>query len=109
MNISNLFPSRYLRAVDLNGKTVTYTIKEFRKFDVQDESKPGVLLQETEKIFILNKTNLKFLGNIYSNETDIWIGKKITLYTSKTQYQGNEYDCIRIRKPDLPSSSGIPV
>ncbi|MCA9047422.1 MAG: hypothetical protein KDA89_01760 [Planctomycetaceae bacterium] len=45
----------------------------------------------------MNKTNALIISGLYSDETDEWIGCRITLYPTETQFGAKMVDCIRIR------------
>ena len=58
MKFSQMFPSKYLRADDLNGATVTATIAKIELEEIaDDEVKPVLSFQGREKKLVLNKTN----------------------------------------------------
>lgn len=109
MNITAAFPSKFLRAADLEGDAV-FTIK---KVDVETvgqgkdaEDKPVVYFKETDKGLALNKTNANTISNLYTGETNEWVGKQITLYATEVQY-GSEMTLgirVRAKKPmQLPA------
>ena len=100
MNINQAFPSNYLRAADLNGKTPTMTITEVKLETVGDDRKLVVYFKGTDKGLVLNKTNANSISDILGSEdTDDWAGKRIMLITAKVEYQGKRVPAIRVEEP----------
>jgi len=89
-----------LEAADLNGKDVPVTIKSVGFSIVGEEktTKGVVLFEEFPRGLVLNRTNLKRIVARHGNETDAWVGKKITLYASETDFAGKTVPCIRVRE-----------
>jgi hypothetical protein len=54
----------------------------------QAEEKPVVSFRETDKTFVLNKTNSNTIAGLYGNETDQWVGKQIVLFPTEVEFQG---------------------
>lgn len=114
-----LFPTEYVGAHDLRGRDVPHTIKSvsielLTMTGGAKEKKPVVQFRETwAKKLILNKTNAKIIAAQFGKDTEKWIGKKIVLYPTTTQFGPNTVDCIRVREgkatrnqppaPELPA------
>jgi hypothetical protein len=100
MNIKTAFPSNYLKAAELTGD-VTYTIKgvevETLGQGKDAEDKPVVYFNESDKGLVLNKTNAATIGEMYGDETNNWIGKRITVYPASVPFQGKMTQAIRVR------------
>ena len=84
MDVELLFPSRYLKACDLQGRDATVTIVhvELGELTMRGGStkKRGVItLAKTEKLLVLNRTNAESIVKLYGRDTDKWIGRAITL------------------------------
>lgn len=97
----------WLYSEDLDGRDVTVTIDTVTQGELIGEGgrktrKPRVTFRGAKKPLALNATNAKTIATLYGNRTEGWIGKAITLYTSTTQYGGQETECIRVR-PMVPS------
>src|SRR5688500_9223445 len=108
MNISTAFPSKYLKAAELEADTV-FTIDRIEMENVApqgkpDEIKPVVYFQEDERGVVLNKTNSETISSLYGPETDDWVGKQITLFATEVDFQGKQVLAIRVRlkKPGAP-------
>ena len=97
MNIKKSFPSRWLKASDLNGRAVKVEIDKVIDEDIGGEDKPVLYFAGKEKGVVLNKTNADVLADAFGDETDEWAGSKVELYPAKTQFQGKLVDCIRVR------------
>lgn len=105
MRASQMFPSRFLKSVDLvNPETEEFreanlTIESFAIEEVgQDgDQKPVLHFTETKKALTLNKTNLTTLANNIGDETDNWPGQRVTLYVTQDTYGGQTYDVVRVK------------
>lgn len=100
------FESAWLRAEDLNGKDFTLTISGFGEGKLPD-GKTQVYLEfkGTEKKLGVNRTNGNIIADVLgTDEMDDWVGKKITLYPTKTEFQGKRVACIRVRD-DVPQQA----
>lgn len=104
MDINAAFPSKYVRACDLQGQDRTLAISSVVMDDVGDhEPKPVVYFNGTDKGLVLNKTNANVIAGLYGPNTDGWIGQRITLFPTQTDFQGKQVECIRVRmqKPQV--------
>ena len=100
MNIKTAFPSKWIRAADLQCRDITLTIARFSsEEEVANDgtTKPVIFFHGTEKGLVLNVVNADTIAAIAGEETDVWIGQQITLYPTKTDFGGKRVDCIRIR------------
>ena len=66
--------------------------------------KPLAYFKESKsgKPLALNATNCKAIAGMYGNDTDGWIGKRVTLFPTTTQMGSETVECIRVR-PKVPS------
>jgi len=103
MIIDTVFPSKYLKAADLQGKRLTVTIAVVAMETIGSDRRAVVYFQEIEKGLVLNKTNANMIKEITgSGETGNWIGTKIVLYPTRVDFQGRRVDSIRVdRVADL--------
>jgi hypothetical protein len=86
--------SKYLKAADLNGKSIKVMISsvalvEFDN-DGEKETKPCLSLQDKEKKVVCNATSVMTLGNAYGFDSDGWINKEIGLSTKYYEGVGKE-------------------
>lgn len=100
MNIQTAFPSRFLRAADFDEDR-TVTIREVKTEIVGQgkdaEEKPVVYFTEVEQGLALNKTNSEAIASLYGYETDEWVGKRITLFSTEVDFGGKPTLAIRVR------------
>ena len=98
MNISEAFPSKYLKASDLQNQSWTVTIKDCLIEEIGDhDRKPVLYFQEAEKGMVLNRTNADTIALHLSNDTDRWKGMKIEMFTQAVPFQGRSVPAIRVR------------
>lgn len=106
MKISQLFPSKFVKAADLNGKTVTLTISglviEELGHGTEKERKPVLYFQKATKGLVLNRTNAMTIAGLYGDEADEWPGKRISIYPTRVRAFGVMQDTIRI-KEEIPA------
>jgi hypothetical protein len=106
MRISEAFPSNFLRAADLQGRNVRVTIASVDMEEVGDAPKPVLHFEGKDKGLILNKTNSNNIAAVYSDETDLWAGKEVVLYTTMVDFQGRTVEAIRVRRPAAKDGAG---
>ena len=104
MKVNELFPSKYLRASDLDGDTVV-TIKSLMVEEIGGERKPVMYFPEIAQGLVLNKTNTGIIASLYDNETDNWPGRKIILYSTEVDFRGEIVDAVRVRR-QIPEDGG---
>ena len=103
-----IFTSNYLKATDLQGRTVRVTIEDVTMEKVGEDTKAILHLVGKEKSIVLNKTNWGTLEQMcQSDDSDHWRGWMVTLYPTKVDYQGKRVDAIRI--DDRPGSATPPT
>ena len=110
MKVSKLFPSKFIRADDLDGHEVECTIGDVRVDDVAGDGsdrKPILFFEGKEKGLVMNKTNSMVIASSYGDDTDAWRGKPVVLYPTQTQFQGKLVPCIRVRIP-VPAAKDEP-
>jgi hypothetical protein len=99
----------FLFAFDLDGKAVTVTIDRVKGGELTGEGgkktkKPLCYFREgrAKKPLALNSTNCKAIAAMYGNDTDQWVGKRITIFPTTTNFGSDVVDCIRV-KPGIPN------
>jgi hypothetical protein len=95
--VSQLYPSRYLYAADLNGEAMVAEIARVQEVTLEDKSKIAVHFAAMDKALVLNKTNARAIASLHGDDPAKWISKKIELYPTKVWFDGQMVDCIRIR------------
>jgi hypothetical protein len=103
MNVNDIFPTRFVAAADLNGKSFTLTIRSVTLEDMQSHdnktvTKPVAWFTNAAKGLVLNRTNTMIIADLYGPETDDWVGKQIIIYATKVRAFGKMEDAIRVRE-----------
>jgi hypothetical protein len=101
-SINDLYPSTYLKAADLKGKTVKAVIDRLEVEEVGDGNKPVLYFEGKDRGIVLNKTNALTLQEAYGDETDDWTGKGVELFSEKVAFEGRRVDGLRVRAVELP-------
>jgi hypothetical protein len=100
MKISNAFPSKYLKASDLQDRNVAVTMSHVELEDVGDsERKPVLHFHGKNKGLVLNKTNSRVIAAAYGDDTDDWDGKPVVLFPAMVDFRGDQVEAIRVRAP----------
>lgn len=107
MKISEVYPTKYVTAADLQGRTIMLTIKavtldEMMTHDNKKVLKPVAWFERTAKGLVMNATNARVIANLYGDDTDGWSGKRISIYPTQVKAFGKMQDCIRVRE-EIPA------
>jgi hypothetical protein len=103
MHYEALFPNRWLKASDLEGKDVTVRISGVTKEKMQDGKVKGMIhFDGTEKELMLNRTNAEACAAMFGPTVEDWIGKRIVLFSKNVEAFGEEKPAVRVRgSPDI--------
>ena len=96
MNINDVFPSKYLKASDLDGHKIKLTIKSVEMEEIGTDEKPVLYFEGKKKGLVLNKTKGAVLAASYSPETDGWVGKEIAIFPGQVNFQGQMVPSITV-------------
>lgn len=99
MKVSEAFPSNYLKAADLNGRTVRAVINVVRGEDLGGDHKLVAYFEGKDRGLVLNKTNAATISMAYGDETDDWSGQPLELFPQMVSFQGQMVPSIRVRVP----------
>ena len=103
MRADKAFPSEYLKASDLDGRTPTVTIDRVEAKTIGPDLRLLVHFVGQKKSLVLNKTNFNAIAEITGrDDSDDWSGCRIKLITARVEYQGKRVPAIRIDPPDSP-------
>ncbi len=105
-SISELFPSRFLKAADLKGRTVKVKIKkvEVEEIGQDKDKKPVIYFDGVERGLVMNKTNGVAIAEIHGDATGEWTGKEIEIFSMMVPFQGQNVPAIRVRAaPEEPA------
>lgn len=110
VDFDELYPGRFIKAGELQGKKVTLTIQSVDLDELEGDAgkkiKGIVSFTETGKSLALNKTNGICLRAMFGRKLSDWEGKRVTLFPSTW----NGEDCIRIwGSPDIAADEEIVV
>ena len=105
MKRDDVFPSKFLKAADLNGQPVELAIREARMEtlktpDGAEQEKCVLYFAKAKKGLVLNLTNWDTVADLAGADSKEWPGQRIELYPTKTEMRGKSVDCIRIRQPE---------
>lgn len=99
--LSEMFPSKYLKAADFDERGSVLTIASIREEMIghgrEAEPKWVMYFREVEKGLVLNKVNTTTIGRLYGDNSDTWRGKVVTLYAAETQFKDDMVPAIRVR------------
>lgn len=118
MNYKKMLVGDHLAAVELDDKQPTLTIAAIKPEMMDKRPKPGekqdpkapkkkqkkwiVFFREMERGWVLNKTNTLCLAAMFGEETDQWIGKRVTICAEMVRVGPKVEPGIRIKgSPDL--------
>lgn len=108
MKLKEMFPSKYLKADDLDGDDqfiiTRITWERMKDDEGKEEDKPVIYFLKVDKGMALNKTNAKRISEMHGDETDGWIGKKVTLTKEWVEAFGKADWAIRVKMQPPPSS-----
>ena len=107
MKVSDTFPSKFLKADDLQGRTVKLTIDHVEMDVVGDDRKPIVYFQDAKKGLVLNVTNARAIAQLGGDDMDNWSGMCIEVFTTPTTYQGQPREGIRVRPLDWKNKAPL--
>jgi hypothetical protein len=102
MNRNDLFPSKYFKAADLNGKPIdlvikSATVESLKNMQGANESKLVLGFVNQPKSLVCNRTNYDAIADLHGDETEGWSGKKIQLYPDKAHVGGKTVAAVRVR------------
>jgi len=119
MKLSKMFPKRYATGEDLQGKPVTLTIativseKMHPQPNAPEVERWVAHFKEAKKGVILSRTlAYQFAEILGSEDTDDWLGKRITLYPQPMLVAGRHLTAIRARAAKVeyepPEGTALP-
>lgn len=109
-DIMNMFPSKYLKASDLEGRSVTVTISHIKMEDIsRGDEKPVLYFQGKTKGLVLNVTNAKKIAGLHGRDSNNWKGAEIALYETEVEFQGDTVPAIRVRAAPLRTNGEAQV
>ena len=110
-DIRGQFPSKYLKAADLNGAAVKVTIRDVQIENVgrTQDRKPVVYFMGKDKGLVLNRVNSNKIAEIAGSfDTEDWGGTLIAIYPTETEFAGETVECIRVKAPKANGTAPAP-
>jgi hypothetical protein len=112
MKVDKAFPGNWLKASDLGDTDHTVTIESVQTQMIgqgeQAKLKLVLKFREFPKPLVCNLTNARAIAKLYGDETDEWIGKRVTLWVNPDVQFGSEIvEAIRIRSKVPTVSDGL--
>ncbi len=104
MKMSEEFPSKWLKAGDLQGKDVKVIMSNCERETIGDDQKPVLYFKGKDKGIVLNKTNASVITDFYGDDTADWYDQPIILFSVMTEYQGKATAGLRVRIPTAKDS-----
>jgi hypothetical protein len=109
MKISAAFPSKYLKAADLQDRQIKAVIDRVEMETIgDDDKKPVLFFKKGTKGLVMNKTNSKVIASAYGDDTDMWEGKEVILFPAMVDFRGDSVEAIRVRIPK-PAAAPAPA
>jgi hypothetical protein len=101
MDASGFFKNKgtYLNASHLAAGELDVVIRSIglERVGRDQEQKMVIYFEELTRGLTLNKTNYEALFDAFGPETDDWIERPVTLYATKTEFEGKPVDGVRLR------------
>lgn len=101
------FDKEHLGAWDLAGRDIVVEIAAVKAGTVghgnKASKKPILAFKGKSKTMTCNITNASVIAQLYGNDTRKWVGKRITIYPTKTTFGRQTVDCIRVREKAPPA------
>ncbi len=113
MDMNQAFPSKYIKAADLQNKEIPLTISHVEMENVgtveAPDSKPVVYFKGTEKGLVLNKTNNTTIIGIHGSDSNMWCDKQITLFAMQVEFRGDMTWGVRVKLPVMAALGASPI
>ena len=105
-----MYPGRFLKAGDFNGKNVTLTIARVTLDELEGDKgkqiKGCLWFKETDKQIALNKTNGICIKAMFGRALADWVGKRVTFFPAP--YEGDL--AIRVAgSPDIQADMEVTI
>lgn len=111
MKSSDVFKSKYLKGDQIGDRKVVVAIQRIEMEEVgrKKEQLPVLYFTGKDLGMVCNRTNWRTLTTMLGEETDDWIGQRITLYTAPVEFEGETTMALRImpKKPTPPGAKAV--
>ena len=116
MKVDQMFPRKYATGADLGGQAVTVIIASMQpeqmrpNRNARPETKYVIYFEGATKGVVLNRTLANQIAQITGEQdTDNWIGHRITLYPVPMKVAGQDRIAIRARAPKPDNGQSPPA
>ena len=99
MKMSEVYPSKYLKSSDLNGREVKVIMANAEMEKLGDDDKLVLYFKGKSKGLVTNKTNANTIAAAYGDDTDDWFDQPLILFSVMVSFQGQTAPAIRCRVP----------
>ena len=116
VNMVDAFPSKYLKAADLQDRQARATMDHVDMETIADgeDKKPVLYFSKSnleavaKKGLVLNKTNNKTIMTAYGIHSEKWKGKELILFMAIVDFRGDQVEAIRVRVPKPQKAPATP-
>lgn len=111
VDFDQLYPGRFIKAGELNGRKVTLTVIDvdlegLMGEDGKEKAKAIISFRESQKKLVTCKTNGLCLKEMFGRDVTQWVGKKVTIFPDIW----NGEPCIRIwGSPDIDADMKVTI
>lgn len=91
------FPSKYLKASDLEGRTLPVVMDRIERENIGDDYKPVIYFRGQQKGLVLNRTNANTIVEMHGEDPRNWPGKEIAIFPTRVDFKGKRTDAIRVQ------------
>lgn len=101
MDMRKMVGGEHLKASDCDPSLVGYITDVTEKvFDNNGKKEPkGVVhFKGEKKTLVLNNINAEAIMNVLGYNTANWVGHKVVMFKTTTEFAGKIVDCIRIKE-----------
>jgi hypothetical protein len=113
MKTSDIFPSKYLKAADLDNREVKVIMANAEMEKLGDDDKLVLYFKGKQKGLVVNKTNCNTIAAAYGDDTDDWYDQPLILFSVMVSFQGQTAPAIRCRVPtakdNKPAKKADPI
>jgi hypothetical protein len=112
MRVSEMFPSKFLKAADIGDGERVFVISRIAYEEVGEdrEMKHVVYFNGEKRGLVLNKTNALRLEYIAgSDDSNDWPGLEVTLFTELVSFGGKSAPAIRVKNTRPPKPANVPT
>ena len=109
--MTDVYPSKWIKADDLGEDDVQLKIagvemEELTNENGKKDNKPACSFVGQSKKLILSKTNWSRIAQQHGDDSDMWIGKTITLYAEPEAKSDSGY-AARVKVPKPKAVGGL--